>query len=322
MRPALTFERRLAFLLALFASAWLHATVLFFAAPPPLSRPEVRLEVQLHETPAFEADDAARTPEPPPSPPSAGDARSGGAPDVTPATPMAPSIPSRARGQSTSSFRERLRQKERAHQSHLAQRAARLAVLEQTVANEPSPPSAEVFFCGARTLGPKVRLRAERDVSAYVGVFPTGLFPSAYVAQMREVSPRGIREKAQHWFVLPQEVLPLGLDAPAGALIAAGRADARCLVGVHFDPARFFPLRFSRIPVRIVDTDDRVRTALVDVALYDDATFRLTWREGDPLPFVSGALYDHATVGRNLREHYAAARALRDLAGFLGGLGR
>lgn len=219
------------------------------------------------------------------------------------------------------SWRRRMQEKEERHQARMAEKEAKLSVLNEATrqeANRSQAPSADVYRCGAeKNRHRPVQVYAERDVNRYVSIFPAGLFPTRYVEQMRELL--GTPARGRWHFALPQGSLPIVLDAPSGVLLAAGRDDRRCVVGVDFTPRTFFPLRFLHVPLRIVDATDRVHSVVVDVELLDDGTFRLQRLSGDDLPMATGALYDHTTVGRNLKKHYAAARLLRDVAGFLVG---
>ena len=317
-----TIETRFLFALAAMVSAILHASFyvgLDFGAPAPME--EIRIEVReiVHvakneakqESPA-ELDERYGVQE---------QAKGVVSPPDDHRSALKEGAQNRYRGQRQTqvSWRQKMRQKEARHEAAMAEKAEKVAVLraEKALSTEPfSGANERLYRCGS----PRHRLlsaRKERDVSRYVGVFPTGLFPSKYVEQMRElidVSGRG------RWsFALPQGSLPIVLDAPKGVLLAAGQDDRRCVVDVDITPRTFFPLRFLQIPLRIVDENDRVHTTVVDVALFENGTFRLTRVAGDPLPFIEGALYDHETVGRNLRRHYLGARLLRDMAGVMFG---
>lgn len=305
MTPLSGLEARLVGALALFGSALLHAGALLFASPLEPPREDVRVEVVVLDESARD-DDATALPAP--SPPVVDERDEASPPAAAPPDPA------------QLHWRERLALREAEHQRHLEVKARRVAALEQAGAQRaPSVADPEaVYLCGAEGPGARLDVTSERDASAYAGVMPSGLFPGRYVEGMSQVRTERTPQRRGRWrFALPAEVLPIALDAPKGALLAAGRDDARCLVGVELSRgagAGVFPIRFFGVPVRIVDEQDRVSSALVDVRLYDDATFELELNEGGPLPFTRGALYDHEAVGRNLREHYVGARALSDLA--------
>ena len=316
-------ETRLLFALAALVSAMLHASLfvgLDYGAPAPVQ--QLRIEIR-------DVDDPAQ---PKPTRPSASNPDDGSrGREQNELLTAGESYRRQLRENATAryaarrpgkvSWRQRLRNKEARHEAAMAEKEAKLAILgamKSGLSDSFSAANTNIFRCGD-TRHRRVVADGERDVNRYVGVFPAGLFPVRYVAQMRELS--GVTGRGRWSFALPQGSLPIVLDAPKGVLLAAGRDDRRCVVDVDVTPKTFFPLRFLQVPLRIVDQNDRVHATVVDVRLFDDGTFRLSRVAGDALPFQEGALYDHETVGRNLRRHYLGARLLRDMAGVMFGDG-
>lgn len=194
---------------------------------------------------------------------------------------------------------------------------------------DPGDPEA-VFACTDTDRGQQVHVRAERAMTDWVSLMPTVLMPfetkpslSDYLEGTGQVVKRyrsGIKRTGRVEFILPQEVLQLEVERPDDVRISVGRLDARCLIGVNFSK-QIFPLEMRRAPIRILNTDTlATHDALVNITLYKDASFdiELVDDKAKPLPFTSGRLKNADAIERSIRDHYAAADALKSVAGFFG----
>lgn len=294
-----TFDAALLRFVAVMASATLHGVVLaalLFAEPPP-EREVVRVEIVSPPPAAPAGDDDETTLEPPP-------------PAAEPTAP--PTAPAPATD-APRNYREVLAERERAFAADMEARAQRLSALDVWRDTDGPADSEEVAvrLCGARALERPLRVTRERDMSRYASFVPTGLFPTAYTAGMTQVIERdGGRALGRLEFALPARAATVQLDDPKGTIFSVGREDARCLIGLSWDPEEVFPLRFTHVPARWIALDDRVHEVLLDVQVLVDGSFTFDVRGGDALPFDRGVLYDQKTVARNLAQHAAGARVV------------
>jgi hypothetical protein len=112
---------------------------------------------------------------------------------------------------------------------------------------------------------------------------------------------------------LPNDVLQLELEEPRGVRIAVGRLDARCLVGFRY-ASKLFPFTINRAPVRIIDSQNRTVSALVDVTFFKDVSLEIVSADGTELPFKRGRLKNGNNIQRNIQDHYEAARLAKGIA--------
>lgn len=184
-----------------------------------------------------------------------------------------------------------------------------------------------IYACTAHALGDEVQIRQQRPLSEWVTVVPTVLVPfdtrpglGEYIEGVSQIvsrKHRGVKRAGPVEFALPAEVLQMELDAPRGVRIAIGRLDGRCMVGFRYS-RQLFPLTLHRVPVRIIDHQNRTAEALVDVTLFKDGSFELAHKDGDALPFDGGRLKNAESIKSTIENHYAAARALKEMAGWFG----
>jgi hypothetical protein len=116
-------------------------------------------------------------------------------------------------------------------------------------------------------------------------------------------------------FAAPQEVMQMKLEQPRGVTIAVGRLDARCMVGLSYRP-KLFPLKLTRVPVRIIDKQNNTVSALVNITIFKDAYIQLEPydRAQPPLPFHQGALQNSKAIARNIEDHFQAVRLANAVA--------
>lgn len=185
----------------------------------------------------------------------------------------------------------------------------------------------DVYDCGPTELKRRHRVREQRPLTDWVTVVPTALMPfrarpslGSYLRNVAQVSvrrARGEKRAGPVEFALPAQVLQLELEKPAGARIALGLLAGRCLVGFRY-AKELFPLTLSRVPARIVGPGIPATSSLVTVTLRKDGSFVLVREEGDALPLSSGYLKNHREIASNIENHYAAARALKEMASWVG----
>lgn len=183
-----------------------------------------------------------------------------------------------------------------------------------------------VYACTKDGLGKKVDVRFDRPVSDWVTVVPTVLMPfearpslGEYLDGVSQVVSRrrgGVTRAGPVEFALPATVLQMNVDEPRGVRVALGHLDGRCLVGLKYT-RELFPLTLSRVPMRVVDHANRSASALVNVTLYKDASFSLEVLEGE-VPFDEGRLANAKRISDTIEQHYAAARAFKEIAGWFG----
>lgn len=183
-----------------------------------------------------------------------------------------------------------------------------------------------IYACTKDGLGQKVDVRFDRPVSDWVTVVPTVLMPfqarpslGEYLDGVSQVVSRrrgGVQRAGPVEFALPATVLQMGVDEPRGVRVALGHLDGRCLVGLKYTK-ELFPLTLSRVPLRVVDHANRSQSALVTITLFKDASFALEVLEGS-LPFDEGRLANAKGIANSIEQHYAAARAFKEIAGWFG----
>lgn len=183
-----------------------------------------------------------------------------------------------------------------------------------------------IYACTKDGLGPKVDVRFDRPVSDWVTVVPTVLMPfkarpslGDYLDEVSQVVSRrrgGVERAGPVEFALPATVLQMDVDEPRGVRVALGHLDGRCLVGLKYTK-QLFPMTLSRVPMRVVDHANRSQSALVSITLFKDASFELEVIEGS-LPFSKGSLANAKRISDTIEQHYAAARALKEMAGWFG----
>lgn len=183
-----------------------------------------------------------------------------------------------------------------------------------------------IYACTKDGLGDKVDVRFDRPVSDWVTVVPTVLMPfrarpslGEYLDGVSQVVSRRrgtVARAGPVEFALPATVLQMDVDDPRGVRVALGHLDGRCLVGLKYTK-QLFPLTVSRVPMRVVDHANRSQSALVDITLYKDASFSLEVIEGS-LPFHQGSLANAKGIRDTIEQHYAAARVLKEVAGWFG----
>lgn len=185
----------------------------------------------------------------------------------------------------------------------------------------------DVYACGPTDVVRRYRVREQRPLTDWVTVVPTALMPfrsrpalGDYLKDVAQVSlrrRRGEKRAGPVEFALPAGVLQLEIDKPAGARIALGLLAGRCVVGLRYSP-KLFPLTLSRVPARIVGPGLPGTASVVSVTLRKDGSFTLVHEEGDALPFRSGHLKNHREIAGNIENHFAAARVIKEMAGWVG----
>lgn len=183
-----------------------------------------------------------------------------------------------------------------------------------------------VYACTKDGLGKKVDVRFDRPVGDWVTVMPTVLMPfdtrpsmGEYLDGVSQVVSRrrgGVDRAGPVEFALPAQVLQMNVDEPRGVRVALGHLDGRCLVGLKYTK-NLFPLTLSKVPMRVVDHANRSQSALVTITLFKDASFELTLEDGS-LPFTKGELANAKNISESIEQHYAAARAFKEVAGWFG----
>jgi hypothetical protein len=278
------FETRLIVAICLFGSALVHALGVFLTYTPKQIPDAVTIEFI---RPADEE---------PEEEPGLGRAANAGVDEAQGA--------GEAPAESSTGWRARWRAKEERYQRDLEAQGVNIALLDQTGRGPAGDdkPGAPLSLCDRSGARP-VQARAERDVSHWGGLVPTGLFQAAYMDGMTQVTRGGARLGGME-FALPARRARVPLDEPANAVVEVGRADARCLIGISYS-AGVFPIVMSGMPARLA-VDGEVREAVVDVRLFEDGTFSVTDREGT-LGVTRGAVYNHETLGRRLRTFYSGA---------------
>lgn len=184
-----------------------------------------------------------------------------------------------------------------------------------------------VYACTATELGHPIDVRKQRPLNDWVTVVPTVLVPFETrpvlgdyldgVAQIVSRKQSGTARKGMVEVALPAEVLQMELDAPADVRIALGNLQGRCLVGLRYSQ-QLFPITLEDVPLRVIDRQNRTTDSLVRVTLYKDGSFALTHRGGEPLAFTEGRLQNANAIKQTIENHYAAARLVREVAGWFG----
>jgi outer membrane biosynthesis protein TonB len=183
-----------------------------------------------------------------------------------------------------------------------------------------------VYACTKDGLGKKVDVRYDRPIDDWVTVVPTVLMPFRTrpglddylggVSQIVSRKRRGVKKAGPVEFALPAEVVQLGVDGRKGVRVAIGHTEGRCLVGMRYT-RELFPITLYKVPMRVVDGRGNAASALATIKLYKDASFDLVAEEGS-LPFTSGALENAEGIRRTIEQHYGAARAFKEVAGWFG----
>lgn len=182
-----------------------------------------------------------------------------------------------------------------------------------------------VYACTKDGLGQKVNVRYERPIGDWVTIMPTVLMPFRTrpglddylpgVSQIVSRKRRGIEKAGPVEFALPASVVQLGVDKP-GVRVAIGHLEGRCLVGMRY-AKQLFPIELMKVPVRVIDSRGNSATALAHIKLFKDASFDITATEGS-LPFSSGRLQNADNIAGTIEQHYSAARAFKEVAGWFG----
>ena len=185
----------------------------------------------------------------------------------------------------------------------------------------------DVYACGPTDLLRRYRVREQRPLTDWVTVVPTALMPfrsrpalGDYLGDVAQVAVRrgrGDKRAGPVEFALPAEVLQLELEQPRGARIALGLLAGRCVVGLRYS-RQLFPLTLTQVPARIVGPGLAGTASVVSVTLRKDGSFTLVHEEGDALPFTSGHLKNHREIASNIENHFAAARVIKEMAGWVG----
>ncbi len=183
-----------------------------------------------------------------------------------------------------------------------------------------------VYACTKDGIGKKVDVRFDRPINDWVTVVPTVLMPfearpslGDYLEGVSQVVSRrrgGVERAGPVEFALPASVLQMNVDEPRGVRVAIGHLEGRCLVGLKYTK-ELFPLTLSKVPVRVVDHANRSANALVNITLYKNASFDLEVIDG-ALPFDDGMLANAKNISETIEQHYAAARAFKEVAGWFG----
>jgi hypothetical protein len=183
-----------------------------------------------------------------------------------------------------------------------------------------------VYACTKDGLGKKVRVRHERPIDDWVTIMPTVLMPfdtrpglDDYLLGVTQIVSRmrkGIEKAGPVEFALPASVVQMGVEQPSGVRVALGHMDGRCLIGMRYSK-QLFPIELMKVPVRVIDNNGNSAKALAHIKLYKDASFDIIAQEGS-LPFKSGRLKNADGIASNIEQHYNAARAFRQVAGWFG----
>jgi len=186
----------------------------------------------------------------------------------------------------------------------------RIAALALEDSDE-KPDLEALYICGLEK-NVQVRTFKERDVSHWASLVPTGLFSASYMEGMTLVKTPKRPPMGTMQFALPTRVLHVPMDIPENAVVEIGRRDRRCLVSVRYSEKGVFPILLNHIPVRLMQNEDTVEDAIVDVKLHRDGTLSIDTIEG-ALKIDRAAVYDHETAARSLQMHYSGAALLKKI---------
>ena len=184
-----------------------------------------------------------------------------------------------------------------------------------------------VYQCSKDGLAQEIKVRKSRRITDWVTIVPTVLSPFKTRASLRSYLPRikqvvsrrtnKVRRLGPVEFALPAEPIRLYLDSPKGWTAVLGKIEGRCLVGVKYT-SRLFPLELRGVPARLLNSSGRTVDAVVNIKLYKDASFSIRSTDGVRLPFSQGRLKNSKGIKKTIADHYAAADALKNVAGWFG----
>ncbi len=286
-------------------------------SPAPVKTPKPPVEPKAAEEP--EEADEPEVPEPPTAPPVL-------PPDLN--GDLAQRIAEREKARAEWQAEREKRRAER-EAKRQARRAARAAAAKKGGAPEAGSKQGKpdaVYLCTATERGAEVNVRTERPIASWMPIIPTvfahfetrpGL--DSYLERANQIYVPKKRIGLLD-FAAPAEVLQMKLEEPRGVTIAAGRLDVRCMVGLTYRP-KLFPIKLSRMPVRIIDKQNNTVTALINITIFKDASIEIAAFDDDqpPLPFTRGRLQNSKLIARNIEDHYQAVRlasAFAELFGF------
>jgi hypothetical protein len=300
-------------------------------APRPVDDAKVDEPVKEPEPPAEPEPEPVKEPEPAP----VGDAPPApeAAPVPDPNAELAARIAERDK-QRAAWLAEREKQRaERDARREARRRAAEEAARRRGGGNKGGAPEAgdtkgtpdDVHLCTATDKGERLQVRTERPLTSWIPIVPTvfAFFDTrpGIDGWLRKTSQVYVPRKRIGLmdFASPAEVMQLKLEQPRGVTIAVGRLDARCLVGLTYRP-KLFPMKVSRVPVRIIDRQNNTVAALVNLTIFRDATLEIEPfnAEQPSLPFSKGALQNSKAIARNIQDHYEAVRIANQFAELFG----
>lgn len=176
---------------------------------------------------------------------------------------------------------------------------------------------APVARCSGRDRSTTIDRVPVRFLGRLSSVLPKGVLPLEYIERTGEL---GRRRQGDVWIVelaLPTGLVGVPFDDPAENVVVLGRDDVRCAIEVEVSRT-LFPMRMRGLPVRFVDGDRWVASAVVDIEIADDATIRVLSSSGDDVPFVKGSLARREKVSQTLQDHASSFSAFVALAELLG----
>lgn len=295
----------------LWVSLSLHGVLLVVAGTLDVPQ-EIRLVIELVEP---EPEEAVGLDElgPPSAASSSGEVEAPDAPGEAPAEDPGPTgPPSGSDDEADLPWRERLRRDEARFEDRRRDTRRRLAALASR-AGESGASDGAVHRCGATERGPAVDLPVGQSLGRLAPILPDAVLPEAYLRQLVEAGRERVEGGMSLRLVLPEKVLPVRLEDP-DVLVVIGRFDARCLVQLVVG-GDLFPIRFERLPVRLVGPTGEVAAAVVDVELTVDAEVVVRRIHEGEVGFARGRLMNAEMLGARMRSHRGLFRALRALGG-------